>query len=565
MPPYGIHELLLEEEAKRGGLARRKVDQKWQSALLRSVRDGDLERVRYICSVQEDKVDLCRRDDYDSTPLYYAALCGHTSIVVQLLNSGARADERTFDGERAYYAALTDEIRKVLRDEGFKRQIASGHDPFLHALSLLNVARERDVSDQLTGEDLFADLVVRPAGDGGSDAATPSLRCHSFVLKARLPTLSRFLHSRKTREESAKDTKAAVVVPAAYFPCLAAIVDYVYTNRLAVPADLCEATAEVLCKCKCPTGTLLRSKIAEWSEEEDRSGQQIILEPPSGETRAHMQVAFAPYAMFSWCRTPGQNQKAEHYDVLLTNDAGDSFACHRAVLCVRSDYFKTLFTSTSFRKTGDCEGIHRLDMGSMKSRTLEILIHWLYSVSHITHGYHPLMTIILTFVLFLIEFVSPLKDDLIDAGEEEDEEEAGGDVNQILEVLVCADQLLCENLKTACAAHIIAQGAVVKETCVELLQYAFACQCQRLQNECLRIVSANLLEEAVHANPLLSTLIRESASEVKMRQDVDTIDLVDDIRWFLQNEAAEDGTNSERVQEKLDILDALLAKLNLQA
>ena len=176
-----------------------------------------------------------------------------------------------------------------------------------------------------------------------------------------------------------------------------------------------------------------------------------------------------------------------------------------------------------------------------------------------SHDYHS------DFCPLLDEFVSPLKDDLIDAGEEEDEEEAGGDVNQILEVLVCADQLLCENLKTACAAHIIAQGAVVKETCVELLQYAFACQCQRLQNECLRIVSANLLEEAVHANPLLSTLIQESASEVKMRQDVDTIDLVDDIRWFLQNEAAEDGTNSERVQEKLDILDALLAKLNLQA
>jgi ankyrin repeat/BTB/POZ domain-containing protein 1 len=52
-------------------------------------------------------MDMNVRDQWDSTPLYYACLCGHADIVAYLLSMGARCDAHTFDGERCIYGALT--------------------------------------------------------------------------------------------------------------------------------------------------------------------------------------------------------------------------------------------------------------------------------------------------------------------------------------------------------------------------------------------------------------------------------------------------------------------------
>jgi ankyrin repeat/BTB/POZ domain-containing protein 1 len=53
---------------------------------------------------------------WDSTPLYYACLCGHIELVEYLLENGARCEANSFDGERCMYGALTDQIRNVLRN-----------------------------------------------------------------------------------------------------------------------------------------------------------------------------------------------------------------------------------------------------------------------------------------------------------------------------------------------------------------------------------------------------------------------------------------------------------------
>lgn len=45
---------------------------------------------------------------------YYACLCGHTEVVEYLLESGARCEANTFDGERCVYGALDDVIRQIL-------------------------------------------------------------------------------------------------------------------------------------------------------------------------------------------------------------------------------------------------------------------------------------------------------------------------------------------------------------------------------------------------------------------------------------------------------------------
>jgi len=54
--------------------------------LFQSCRRGDLDRVRYL--VENGETELNLRDHWDSTPLYYACLCGHHELVEFLLQNG---------------------------------------------------------------------------------------------------------------------------------------------------------------------------------------------------------------------------------------------------------------------------------------------------------------------------------------------------------------------------------------------------------------------------------------------------------------------------------------------
>ncbi|XP_048449133.1 ankyrin repeat and BTB/POZ domain-containing protein 1-like [Rhincodon typus] len=53
------------------------------SELFTSCRKGELSRVRYL--VEQRDVELNVKDKWDSTPLYYACLCGHEELVQYLL------------------------------------------------------------------------------------------------------------------------------------------------------------------------------------------------------------------------------------------------------------------------------------------------------------------------------------------------------------------------------------------------------------------------------------------------------------------------------------------------
>lgn len=43
-------------------------------------------------------------------------MCGHEELVDYLIDSGAKCEAQTFDGERIFYGALTNEIRNKLRN-----------------------------------------------------------------------------------------------------------------------------------------------------------------------------------------------------------------------------------------------------------------------------------------------------------------------------------------------------------------------------------------------------------------------------------------------------------------
>ncbi|MGH0170514.1 UNVERIFIED_CONTAM: hypothetical protein FKN15_075826, partial [Acipenser sinensis] len=68
---------------------------------------------------------------------YYACLCGHEELVQYLLGNGAKCEANTFDRERCLYGALSDTIRRLLKE--YKQITAKGkqrdyYDDFLQRL-----------------------------------------------------------------------------------------------------------------------------------------------------------------------------------------------------------------------------------------------------------------------------------------------------------------------------------------------------------------------------------------------------------------------------------------------
>ena len=145
--------------------------------------------------------------------------------------------------------------------------------------------------------------------------------------------------------------------------------------------------------------------------------------------------------------------------------------------------------------------------------------------------------------------------------------------NLLFSLLLLADQFLCEGLK-ALIANVVSEH-VDKDNCLDLLSLAISTQCERLYDQCLLTVARNLL---LFANdPLLCMLVEESASEIEEREDVDTIVLVDDLRYVVEHLSRDSSldtatdTDKDQLNEKLyvekekkmDLLNEILRGLNL--
>ncbi len=111
--------------------------------------------------IEIEDVDLNLRDKWDSTPLYYACLCGHIELVQYLLSRGARCEANTFDGERCQYGALTDQIRNVLRSFKINTIKLDHYDFFLERL--FELGAHSDIVFDIKGRNFKAHKVILSA------------------------------------------------------------------------------------------------------------------------------------------------------------------------------------------------------------------------------------------------------------------------------------------------------------------------------------------------------------------------------------------------------------------
>ncbi|KAJ5241962.1 uncharacterized protein N7469_000289 [Penicillium citrinum] len=472
--------------------------------LCSACRKGDLK----VCQEKiTEGVNVNARDLYDYTPLILASLCGHYEVARLLLESGALCERDTFQGERCLYNALNDRIRNLLLEYDYSKSTDPLQPLAAHIASLLT--RDSPVT---------ADIIVT--------ANEESLHLHKFILAARSP----YFHGKLSAAPDSTTWKIPSHIPPQAF---GAAIRYLYLGE--APRELRGGPGTGFTESEVFEGI---DKIATYLE--IRSLVDSILD--SGDRRLarqrrSLELSKGRDQLEEWFRTnvlgnkvvvetsKASDVKWDHNnhifaDVLLRADelpeeAEDSgtatvdglqkstlFPCHRAML-LRSEFFQAMFTS-SFREAHVKDNLHIIDV-DCSPEVLDIILTFLYT------------------------------------------EKADFPLDIAVDVLFAADMLFIEKLKTKAAVVIstLGSGGLSQEEAAKtrgdqdeddidiyaIMRAAWLTRVQRLEEFAARYLAYRL--EAHIDSPEFAELIQESASRIQARQETDSIELLDDIRFYL--------------------------------
>ncbi|KOS43876.1 hypothetical protein ACN38_g5244 [Penicillium nordicum] len=489
--------------------------------LCSACRQGDLK----VCQEKiTEGVNVNARDPYDYTPLILASLCGHYEAVQLLLESGALCERDTFQGERCLYNALNDRIRNLLLEYDYSKSTDPLQPLAAHITSLLT--RESP---------LTTDIVVT--------ASDKSLHLHKFILAARSPY---FYGKLAVAPDSATWNLPSTIPPEAF----GAAIKYLYFGE--APRDLRSGPGTGFTESETFAGVEGISKYLEIpnllesildSGDRRRARQRRTDDISKGRDQMEqwfqenilgnkLEVETSKVNEVKWGRSnaifadvllradelPEEEEEADVDTPEVNNSTSSSiptadekaleapksivFPCHRAML-LRSEFFQAMFTS-SFREAHLNETLNIIDV-NCSPEVLEIILTFLYT------------------------------------------ERADFPLEIAVDVLFAADMLFIEKLKTKAAVVIStlgsagmsqAEAAKTRGTAHEddidiysIVRAAWLTRVQRLEEFAARYLAYRL--EAHIDSPEFAELIQESASRIKARQETDSIEMLDDIRFYL--------------------------------
>jgi hypothetical protein len=439
--------------------------------LLESTRAGDLEKVASLVENQNCNVNCV--DKYDYSPLILASLCGHIHVVKYLLEHGAILERDTFDGARCLYGALNDEIRNLL----LKYDATTSVDvlqPFAaHLSSLYRGTAPFDASD----------LCFR--------ANEYSRQIHRFVLAARSKYFAEQLQGKwqgkKTIDLSDEDTAAFdlvlkwIYVDQADSHLTPDEMRHLLTlaDRLQIPevadyflddtVDKRERRATQTRKAQDDMEVFVKEAVVRNAWD---------LDEPLGKAAAEARERLASSNTYgdALLAVPLDQRRTRVYPVARSE-------------LIKSDFFLTSFTS-GFAESSDAVPYFTLDVNC---QVAEIVLQFLYV------------------------------------------DRADIPRHLALEVLETASYLLMDkdrSLKSLAAISVTNSPELPENADVySILKTAWLTETPRLEQYAAKHIANNFDDYLSKA--AFRDIVQESAARISDRQDTDTIELVDDIRYYL--------------------------------
>lgn len=519
--------------------------------LCNACRAGDTDTVDSLLSTPN--LDINRVDEWDYLPLILASLCGHLKIVELLLSRGATCDRDTFQGARCVYGALNDTIRDLLISFDISKKVDISQPFAGHISSLLNPL------NQLANRDI---VFYFPHAKGTLSRDHQVFTLNRFILAARSP----YFH-KKVLAGGEWASKAVVEMPSSTNTTVfKTLVDYIYLRTDSLPIDqesIRQQLAQFASKLglqelldgieriKDVVGDKEKAKIKHDLSfvymERARKDLEEFLKNHVLENKVvcsleidqeNEDIDFEDIDTVRYLSEEKKSRLLEASsvpDIILTSVDIDTetvnfYPAHKAIVA-RSEYFETMLKSDIFLSSHEPIPEYRDDE---KSHNRVIVCRPEIHSGHIaviqlsnSSTSHRVAEILLTFLYY--------------------DEVAHIPLMLTVDLLFAADELFLERLKTMCAVNITARfpeltfdefrslPGEIGYNAYDLIKIAWQTRCERLEQYVTRFIAHNL--GSIYKDPeqtrQLCELIRESSERIQKRQDTDTIELVDDIRYYL--------------------------------
>lgn len=497
-------------------------------------------------------VNINARDEYDYTPLILASLCGHFELVQMLLEQGAKCERDTFQGERCLYNALNDRIRNLLLSYDYSKSTDPLQPLAAHITSLLTRDSPQTADITLNTSDL-------------------SFQLHKFVLSARSP----YFRDKLREKPETKSWKLAPKIPTDSFETC---IRYLYFGEASIRSQDFEDEERLALE-----GVDKLSKQLEIPQvfdailnPGDRRQARQRRQDEVEKGRDQMQQWFKEHVLQKQFEVDAdktdevqwKRDNSSFADVLLLADVDDEddadtdsqaepapassipigpsqdthprnrktlFPAHRAML-LRSELFATMFTSP-FRE-GQISSATETDSSTSPTNSDTTSSAPLQIIP--VDCTPAVLSVILTFLYT---------------------ENASFPLSIALDVLHAADMLFIEKLKQRAALLISTLGngnsSIAEaenprgntasapsatdpdadsteqplEWIYEVVRSGWDCRVHRLEEFGARYMAYRL--ESYIDDEEFKELVRESAARIKLRQETDTVEIVDDIRYYL--------------------------------
>ncbi|UNI13746.1 hypothetical protein JDV02_000462 [Purpureocillium takamizusanense] len=525
---------------------------------LLACRHGDLRKCQELIGLG---VNINGKDKFDYTPLIIASLCGHYELVQLLLESGALAERNTFQGERCIYNALNDRIRNLLLQYDFSKT----SDPYVYWST--------HISSLFTRTNPHTSDITLVAG-------SRAFNLHKFLLASRTPYFRR-------RLEAQPETATWNLAPTIPVEALQIALRYVYLGDL--PRDIVpsgspiseEEVAKGLDKVSkqleveqlweaIMAGGDRRLARQRFQDEEERALRQIRDFFRRHVLGGKMVVDTERVDDIKW-----EYDNAAFADVLLRADEQDEgvddgaaqsaptlngqgipigtesggkkprksalYPVHKAML-IRSEYFDKMF-SGDFVESRRSEHLRVIKMDCSPA-VLELVLTFLYTENTNCPLEHALDLLYAADMLFLDSLKSKAavaistlgsgtRNALVDRTHAHAHASANGNGNG--NGNGDTDGPKATNTSGVSGPDTPTPSSSPAEmepiNIYDVIHAAWDLRVQRLEEFAARYL-ATRLEDYID-DPDFQELIRESASRIQRREETDTIELLDDIRYYL--------------------------------